>query len=329
VSTIGDLLNRNGLIRPRKRRLRVPIQRLPLAECDGPNEIWSADFKGHFALGDRRRCHPLTILDTYSRYFLKCEVLLEPREDPVRLQFELAFREFGLPMRIRTDNGPPFASTAIGGLTGLVVWFVKLGIVPERIEPAHPEQNGRIERLHRTLKAEATKPPGADAAAQQRLFDRFRHEYNDERPHESLGDRPPARVYALSLRPFPAKLVSPEYGAEWEVRLADRSGRISFNGHTLMLHRSLAGEPVGMRELAEGCFELRYGPHVLGMFDAHGKAAKLITTQATAFAESGAAAPVAGYRGGAPVTPPPIPATPAPGCCDQGSHIPLEEGPNL
>jgi transposase InsO family protein len=206
MSTISELLKRNGLIRPRKRRLRVPIKRLPLAPCDGPNEIWSADFKGHFPLGDRRRCYPLTIVDAYSRYFLKCEALLEPKEDPVRLQFELAFREFGLPKRIRTDNGVPFASTAIGGLTGLAVWFVKLGIVPERIAPGHPEQNGRIERLHRTLKAEATKPPGADITAQQRTFDRFRHEYNDERPHESLEDRPPARVYALSLRPFQARV---------------------------------------------------------------------------------------------------------------------------
>jgi transposase InsO family protein len=328
TSTIGDLLRSRGLVRPRRRRLRVPIERLPLAPCGGPNEVWSADFKGHFALGDRKRCYPLTILDTYSRYFLKCEALLEPKEGPVREQFELAFREFGLPLRIRTDNGAPFASTAIGGLTGLAVWWIKLGIVPERIEPGHPEQNGCLERLHRTLKAEATKPAGADATVQQRTFDRFRHEYNDERPHESIGDRPPARVYALSLRPYPATPSSPEYEPEWTVRSVDDHGRVSFAGKCVKLVRCLAGEPVGLREVNDGCFQLRYGPLTLGVLDVRGKEPK-IGAMPPKSPVTGDGTLVAGYQGAAPATLPVAPVTLQPSLCDVTPQTLSVESPNL
>ena len=343
VSTIGEILKRNGLVRPRKRRLRVPIERLPLAPCGGPNEIWSIDFKGHAPTADGKRFYPLTVLDLYSRYFLKCEALLEPREAPVRAQLELAFREFGLPKRIRSDNGPPFGSTGIGGLTGLVVWLVKLGIVPERIEPGHPEQNGTLERLHRTLKAEAMKPPGANLAAQQRMFDRFRHEYNDERPHEALGDRPPARVYALSLRPFPATLRSPDYDSDVQVRLLDPAGRICFEGKKLLLTRTLGGEPVGLRPVAEGRFELRYGPLVLGVLDARGKEKLRVVPLASKVPEpgneapnpgdaplvTGAGAPVAGYRGALPVTSSAAPATLPASTCDSDSQTMTQEPSNL
>ena len=297
ISTIGEIFKRRGLLRPRKRRLRVPIAPLPRAEAAGPNEIWSTDFKGHFALGDRSRCHPLTIADVYSRYSLKCEGFANPREEPVREQFELAFREFGLPARMRSDNGVPFASTAPGGLTRLVVWWVKLGIVPERIDPGHPEQNGRHERFHRTLKEEATKPPRADLASQQRRFDEFRREYNEERPHESLEDRPPGRIYALSMRPFPATLRGPEYDAETIVRRADDAGRISWKGTLLRLTRCLENEPVGLREIDDGRWEVRYGPVVLGVIDARGPKPVLMCAEASKAPEPGARAPVPGDRG--------------------------------
>lgn len=295
ISTVGDIFKRRGLVRPRKRRLRVPIERLPRAEALGPNEIWSADFKGHFRLGDGSRCHPLTIADVYSRYFLKCEGLAQPREEPVQRQFELAFQEFGLPQRIRTDNGVPFASTAAGGLTGLAVWWIKLGIVPERIDPGHPEQNGRHERMHRTLKDETTKPPGSDMAVQQRAFDEFRHDFNDERPHEALEDRPPGRIYALSLRPYPAQLRSPEYGEELEVRKVFDNSTFAWRGKRVQLPTCLVGERVGLREVADGYWEVRYGPIVLGAIDERaGGPPRLLRALCRAASEPGSDVPVTG-----------------------------------
>ena len=178
ASTIGEILYRHGLIRPRRARLRVPANPNPLGPCEEPNDVWCVDFKGHFACGDGRRCHPLTVSDGASRYLIKCEALDEPKHEPVQMHFERAFREFGLPTRIRSDNGAPFATKAIGGLSKLSVWWVKLGILPERIEPGKPQQNGRHERMHRTLKEQTASPPHASMADQQRAFDRFRHDYN-------------------------------------------------------------------------------------------------------------------------------------------------------
>jgi transposase InsO family protein len=200
ASTIGDILNRHGLVRPRRARLRVPQSTQPLAHAAAPNDVWCTDFKGHFALGDATRCHPLTITDAATRYLVKCEALVQPSHAPVREQFELAFHEFGVPRAIRSDNGPPFASKALGGLSELSVWWIQLGILPERIEPGQPQQNGRHERFHRTLKEQTASPPMAD---QQRAFDRFRADYNDRRPHEALGQTPPAKHYEPSLRPMP------------------------------------------------------------------------------------------------------------------------------
>jgi transposase InsO family protein len=288
LSTIGAIFKRRGLLRPRKRRLRVPITPLPRAEATAPNEVWSVDFKGHFALGNGTRCHPLTIGDVYSRYCLKCEGLDRPREAPVREEFERTFREFGLPARLRSDNGVPFASTAPGGLTALVVWWIKLGIVPERIAPGHPEQNGRHERFHRTLKEEATQPPGMDLAAQQRRFDEFRREYNEERPHESLDDRPPGRVYALSRRSYPTAVRSPEYEAIGLVRRVEDHGRISFRGTFIPLTSCLAGEPVGLREIDDDRWEVHYGPVILGVIDARGSVPHLRRAASMRVSEPGA-----------------------------------------
>ncbi|MCU0686994.1 MAG: integrase core domain-containing protein [Polyangiaceae bacterium] len=266
-STIGALLKREGLIRPRKRRLRVPWSTQPLDPCHDPNALWCIDFKGHFALGDRSRCYPLTVTDAFSRYLLACEAMNEGKEGPVRVALERAFREFGLPERLRSDNGPPFASVGLGGLTGLSVWWVKLGIVPERIEPGHPEQNGRHERMHRTLKLEATQPAAADLGAQQRTFDRWRAQYNEVRPHEALGQRPPASAYALSRRRYPSELGEPTYGPELEVRRVHESGRLKRKGVWVPLGRCLGGEPVGLREVGEAQWQVYYGPLYLGTLD--------------------------------------------------------------
>lgn len=266
-STIGALLKREGLIRPRKRRLRVPWSTQPLDPCHDPNALWCLDFKGHFALGDRTRCYPLTVTDAFSRYLLACEAMGEGKEAPVRAVLERAFREFGLPERIRSDNGPPFASVGLGGLTGLSVWWIKLGITPERIEPGHPEQNGRHERMHRTLKQEATQPAAADLGAQQRTFDRWRAQYNDVRPHEALGQRPPASAYALSRRSYPSVLGEPTYGPDVQVRRVHASGRLKRKGVWVVLARCLGGEPVGLREVGEAQWQLYYGPIYLGTLD--------------------------------------------------------------
>lgn len=264
ASTIGSILDRHGLIRPRRARIRVPAHPSPLEPCQWPNELWCTDFKGHFAVGDGTRCHPLTITDGASRYLIKCEALTEPKEDPVRRHFELAFREFGLPDRIRSDNGSPFATKAIGGLSRLSVWWIQLGIVPERIEPGHPEQNGRHERMHRTLKQCTASPPQANLADQQRTFDRFRRDYNDERPHEALGQTPPAAHYEPSQRPMPLEPREPSYGTDLIVRRIGPNGYLSWDGHKLRVGKILASQPVGLKQTDNDEWELFYGPLLIG-----------------------------------------------------------------
>jgi transposase InsO family protein len=278
VSTIAGVLKRFGLVRAPRRRPSVPRYSEPLDACVSPNDVWCADFKGHFALRDRRRCYPLTITDAASRFLIKCEGLHDPDEERVRPHFERAFFEFGLPLKIRTDNGPPFASKALGGLSKLAVWWIQLGILPERIEPGHPEQNGRHERMHRTLKAEATQPPARNLLAQQRTFDLFRREYNNDRPHEALDQKPPASVFTSSRRPMPTKLGSPEYGPEDVVRTVDRSGRIRWKISRVTVTAVLTGEPVGARWIDDGRWELRYGPIVLGVIDERRKEPRLVAS---------------------------------------------------
>lgn len=266
ASTIGELLKRHGLVRPPRRRPRVPPTFDGVERGLAPNDVWCTDFKGHFAMRDRMRCHPLTISDEASRYLLKSEALAAPRHELVQPQFELAFREFGLPEAIRSDNGAPFASTAPGGLSKLSVWWIRLGIRPLRIAPGEPQQNGVHERMHRTLKAEATKPPAQDLAAQQRVFDRFRAEFNDERPHEALGLKPPAKVYTVSRRAMPSTPHEPEYD-DGEVRRCDHLGRVRLRGLHVCLGSVLANTHVVLHEVADGREELRYGPVLLGTVD--------------------------------------------------------------
>jgi hypothetical protein len=231
----------------------------PLAVGSQPNEVWCVDFKGHFALGDKTRCHPLTLTDHASRYLLKCEALTEPTEAAVAVHFDRAFREYGLPDRMRSDNGAPFATKALGGLSSLSVGWIKLGILPERIEPGHPEQNGRHERMHKTLKAETASPPSPDLREQQRSFDRFRYVFNDERPHEALKQKPPASRYERSRRVMPAAPKSPEYPDSMQTRRLDGAGRLKFKGHTELLTKLLAHEPVGLEPIDEDTWEIFYG----------------------------------------------------------------------
>ncbi len=250
ASTIGEMLKREGLVVARKKRRKTAPYSAPLAHADGPNRVWCADFKGWFRTGDGARIDPLTISDAHSRYLLRAQAVAKTDTARVQATFEAAFRQYGLPQAIRTDNGAPFASTAIAGLSRLAVWWIKLGIVPERIEAGHPEQNGRHERMHRTLKQEVAMPPAEDRRAQQRALQEFRQEYNEVRPHEALGMQTPASVYEPSERAYPAKVREPEYPATMLVRSVHSHGHFRWKKrHDVFLSEVLWGERVGLLPL--------------------------------------------------------------------------------
>ena len=241
ASTIGQLLKAHGCTRPPKRR-RVPRRSEPLAHCDAPNRVWCADFKGHFRTDDAQRCDPLTISDGYSRYLLCCENLTRTTFERVVPQFDNVFRQYGLPDIIRTDNGVPFASTTGLGLSRLAVRWIKYGITPERIRPGKPQENGRHERMHRTLKDATLCPPAANAKQQQQRFDAFRQHYNYERPHQSLNQQPPARHYSASPRALPARVPPVEYPDDCTTYQVYDKGSFRWNGHLLHLSGVLGGE---------------------------------------------------------------------------------------
>jgi transposase InsO family protein len=273
ASTVGDVLRRHGLIRPRRRHRYSAPYAERLGEYAAPNAVWCADFKGHFPVGDAR-CHPLTIMDGFSRYLLRCQALARPLSDPVQQVFESAFREFGLPQAIRTDNGAPFSTLAPGGLSRLAVWWIRLGIRPERIMPGRPDQNGRHERMHSTLKAETARPPGGSLRGQQRRFQAFCQEYNHERPHEALDYDTPASRYEPSLRPYPRRLLEPDYPAHFRVERAYPNGVISFRGTQWYLSLCLAGELVGLEAVDDDRWAVHFGPIPLGVLDMRQRAAR-------------------------------------------------------
>ena len=262
-STAGEILKRAGLVQPRVRRRRVPPYTEPFGDCAGPNQTWSADFKGDFLLGNGRRCYPLTVSDNFSRYLLLCQALARPRYEAVRPWMEWVFREYGLPAAIRTDNGGPFASLALGGLSPLAKWWIQLGIRPERIRPGKPAQNGRHERMHRTLKDAVL--PQANLPAQQRHYDPFCEEYNWQRSHEALGRQTPGSVYSCSSCPYPLKLPPIEYESGITVRQVRHNGAIKWKGHCIYVSEVLAQEPLGLKPIDEDTWELRYSFHVLGV----------------------------------------------------------------
>jgi transposase InsO family protein len=275
VSTVGEILRRAGLVRHRKMRHRTPPYTEPFLKCRHPNEVWSCDYKGHFATRDCKPCYPLTITDNNSRYLLQCRALSRPTYEETRPWFEWTFREYGLPLAMRSDNGVPFASVGLGGLTRLSVWFIKLGIRPERIDPGHPEQNGRHERMHRSLKEATATPPKQTLQAQQSAFDEFVQEYNFQRPHEALGQMTPASIYRPSTRIFPAKLLPVEYDGNVKVRHVHTNGEIKWKGDHIFVSEILIGESVALHQIDENLWEMSFSFHKLGVLnEATGKVEK-------------------------------------------------------
>jgi transposase InsO family protein len=273
VSAVNAVIKKRGLVSPPKRRRgRQPAAGVaaPFPACVAPNDLWCVDFKGWFRTEDGERCYPLTILDAYSRYLLRCEVLKEPDGAAVQRVFDSAFREFGVPAALRSDNGPPFASTGPGALTRLSVWWLQLGIRLERIAPGKPQQNGRHERMHRTLKLETEA--AANLRAQQRAFDHWRREYNEERPHEALANRPPAEIYTGSSRTYPRKLVTPlvtsTSDASWRnICRVEKDGTILFNRRRFFVSTALKHLYVELDQVEEYQWEVKWGPIVLGKID--------------------------------------------------------------
>ena len=267
-STIGALLTRHGLVRPRRRAPRWAPVDLPLSVPAAPNDVWTADCKGEFRLRTGAYCYPLTVADAYSRFLLGCTGAATTASASAARIFRRLFQTYGLPRVIRTDNGVPFAAPlALGRLSTLAVWWIRLGIRPERIAPGQPQQNGQHERMHRTLKAEATRPASRSWTAQQARFDSFRAEYNTERPHEALGLQTPASRYVPSPRPYPRTVPEPEYPAHVRVQRVRQNGTIKWRGHLVFLSSVLVGEPIGIEDTSPTASQIRFGPVVLGTFD--------------------------------------------------------------
>ncbi len=266
VSTIHAVLDRHGLVKRRKRR-RYKAQGTELSEAKTPNALWCADYKGQFLLGNRQYCYPLTLTDYRSRYLLACESLQSTKETGAFPVFERVFKEYGLPAAIRTDNGVPFASPhALFGLSRLSVWWLRLGIHIERIKPGHPHQNGRHERMHLTLKKEATKPPGYNFLQQQERFDTFIGVYNHDRPHQALGGRYPAEVYTPSARQFLPPDV-PQYPFHDRTIKVTQCGRICIGRRKINFSTVFAGQTVGIREVADQIWLVSFMHYDLGFFD--------------------------------------------------------------
>jgi transposase InsO family protein len=267
ASTIGALLRRAGLAHRRRLRRRTPPWTQPFAAATGANAVWCADFKGWFRTRDGERIDPFTMTDAASRYLLRCQAVEKTDTEAVRSISEAAFREYGLPLAIRTDNGPPFATRGVAGLSRLSLWWMKLGIVPERIQPGHPEQNGRHERMHKTLKEETAAPAEASRRRQQQAFDRFRRTYNQERPHEALGQKAPATLYSPSPRPYPARVPEPEYDSGIEVRSVYPHGQFFWKGHHVFLSKVLAGERIGLEPVDQRYWCVCFGDFPIAWFD--------------------------------------------------------------
>ncbi|GAC1697881.1 MAG: integrase core domain-containing protein [Gemmatimonadaceae bacterium] len=272
ASTITTLLGRAGMLtrRRRSRRERAAWAHTPLTRAQAPNDVWAADFKGEFRLERGPYCYPLTLSDLHSRYVLAVEALPGTAHEPAQAHCQRCFEQYGLPRVIRTDNGVPFgAPAALGGLSPLAVWWIRLGIRPERIEPGAPQQNAAHERMHRTLKAEATRPPSATFTAQQQRFTAWRRTFNEQRPHEALAGARPADHYRPSPRPFPRRLPLLEYPAHTELRRVMPGGCIRWRGLALFLSTVLAGEYVSLAETAHGEWTIAFGPLTLGTYSAH------------------------------------------------------------
>jgi putative transposase len=272
ASTLGDLLKRQGLVADRRRRTRSPARTQPFAEIAAPNDTWCTDFKGEFRVGSGQYCYPLTLTDAHSRFLLRCTGLPSVETEGSKRVFSGAFSEFGLPRVIRSDNGTPFSVPVAGpgSLSRLAVYFIQLGIRPEWIAPGSPEQNGRHERMHWTLKQETALPARSTFEAQQSAFDRFRREYNFERPHEALGQEVPASVYRPSPRPLPRQVPDLAYPTSFAVRRVNRHGEIVWKGTRVFLSEVLVREPVGLEEQEDGTWDVCFGSLIFGVMGVKG-----------------------------------------------------------
>jgi transposase InsO family protein len=279
LTTIHNILTRHDLVLPRRPRMRRWHPGRPLTRADEPNESWTIDYKGEFRLGDGLLCYPLTTKDLCSRMLLGCKGLTSTKTVPAKQALKRLFQTYGLPLRIRSDNGTPFASNALGRLSTLSVWLIQLGVRPELIEPASPYQNGSHENMHIHLKRRTARKPRANLRAQQRAFDSFRSEYNTIRPHEALGGLVPADLYRPSPRPFPKTLAPITYPEHFVIRRVSTNGGIRWMNHWVNVSHLLAELPIGFEEVDHGLFDVFFGPVWLGQFveakrrivDAHGR----------------------------------------------------------
>ncbi|RPI97000.1 MAG: IS481 family transposase [Chloroflexi bacterium] len=267
-TAICELFKRQGLAQGRRRATRRRHGGGPRVAVSAPNQLWTIDFKGHFRTGDHRWCYPLTLMDQHSRYLLLCRGQLDCSAHPAEQRIRQAFRQYGLPARIHSDNGAPFASGAIAGLSQMSVQWLKLGIRIERSRPACPQDNGAHERLHRTLKEHATRPAAKNLRAQQRRFSVFLREYNELRPHESLNDHPPAKFYQPSPRAYPARIPKPQYPEHFEVRRVSHNGYVKWRAQAVFVSLALANEDIAFEQIDEALWSLHFYHQLLGRFDA-------------------------------------------------------------
>jgi putative transposase len=267
-SAIAALLRRHGLSERKRARRFANNTGRAVRVASAPNQLWTIDYKGEFLTTDHQWCYPLTLRDCASRYLLECRAHPRISGDSVHARMQWAFKEYGLPGAIHSDNGAPFAaSNSLAGLSRLSVQWLKLGITLQRSRPACPQDNGAHERMHRTLKSETARPAAANLRAQQRRFDRFRHEFNNERPHEALNDDTPAQHYRPSTRAYPSRIQLPEYPGHFQVRSVRTDGSIKWLGKLLFVSTALRGEQVGLEEIEEGLWSLSFMTHLLGRID--------------------------------------------------------------
>lgn len=279
-STFGDILKRHGFVDAKRRRRNFPgPERKPCVRATAPNDVWSIDFKGWFRLQTGERCDPLTITDNFSRFCLGCFALEQPRLELVRPALVKVFRRHGLPIRMRSDNGPPFAGKGIGGLSRLAVWLMKIGVSPEWITPGRPQENGRHERFHRTLKQETANPSRANFAAQKRAFSTFVSEFNYDRPHEALGGKCPADVHQKSPRAFPERIGVYDYPGPCIVRSVRTRGAVKWKGDLLFLTEALAGERVALYEMEQDSLLVRFRDYDVGVLNERTKQFRAITRE--------------------------------------------------
>ena len=308
VSTFALIFKRNGLVTPRRRRRRVPPSTAPLANATAPNDVWCMDFKGDFLVG-QTRCYPLTVMDAYSRFLIACIALPNTQATTTRRALRDVFEQFGLPRAIRSDNGSPFASKAPAGLSELSAWWLKLGIVHERIEPGKPQQNGRHERMHLTLKLDTAMPPCGSRRAQQRCFDRFRRDYNEQRPHEALGNQVPADFFALSERSLPKPYWGKDfvYPFPFETVTVRKSGSIAWNDRSIYVSTTLKYQLLGLEWTRLGKWNAYFGPLFIGTLESRNRKLRFTPADYAAPLQQHASSPhepLDSSLQGAPVTAP-------------------------